>query len=974
VERGVRVLDALIEGGALALLLVAPLPFGSVDPWAQSGIEAAVLLLVVLTVARLVVDGELVLRWTPLLGPGFLMIGLVGLQIALGTSVNPHATAESARLFLAYFAFLLVLSLHLTTTARLRRLLWAVVLGGAGLAALGLANRAAGRVLLPWFPPDFRVTRLVSTFVNPNHQALYFEIVLFLAAGLLLRPRRLRGPRSAGASASHLPGAGRALRIAVLTGAMAVMAAALVLTFSRGGAAGLVAGLVVLLTLTLRGRSILVTAMAVTGVVVAGAGVVHATGGGWLLARFGELGQEPFADYRWAVWERTVRMLGEAPVLGVGLGAYQDAFPLYRPPGIGSDKLIDYAHNDYLQLGAETGFTGLVALAWGLAGLVGFVGRRLAARHDPVVRGLTAGGLAALTAVAAHSALDFGVHMPANALMTVVVAGMLPNVVALRTRVESGGGLDLPTWRRPVTARIRLAAAPALAALVVLSGLAIVPPAVADWHAQRAVRLAGEVGRARGAVRNADLETALGELRRAVALDPRNAEVSAALADTAEQAAFRIWSFGVTLDGQRLGEPAARLEAAEGYLATAYAGYQRSLALNPRAARVHDRFGRFLGALETVRVAIRGSSRLRPPTDPQLLALLDSPESLLPRAVAELRTGIRWDPLNPYRHRNLGLFALAHLQGSERTEVATDAFRAALAIEPQLLDEIADQLEATGAPPDVLLETIPRRAEVWLQLARRLDRQGRAPAAASAFERALAIARDPAGQAEIRMAYARSLLRTGQSRLALDHARQALVAAPRDYWAFGLLGEVYEALGLWAQAGEAYTEAVATVSGEIGAVNEQRRRLAAFYERRGQIAEALTIMRLVAETEPRDPSHHADLARLLERSGDADAALREYRVTLRLAGNHAGYHQLAAAAFARLGLLEEAAATYEAGMPPDPGPAQVHFRVELGNVYRRLGRADRAIEQYRYALKIDPTRGDARAGLEALAVPTRRAP
>lgn len=967
-NRGVHVLDALIEGAILVLLLFAPLPFGSVDLWAQSAIEGGVVVLIVLTGMRLVGDGELVLRWTPLLWPGLLMTGLVALQVGLGTSVNPHATAGSARLFLAYLAFLLVLSLHLTTPARIRRLLWTVVLGGTGLAVLGLANRAAGKVLAPWFPPEFAITRLISTFVNPNHQALYFEIALFLAAGLLLRPRAPRGPAGASAGGSRLLGPWRALRIAVLTGAIGMMTAALVLTFSRGGLIGLVAGATVLLSMTLRGRSVLVAAVTVAGVALATAGMIHLTGAGSLLDRFGTLGREPFADYRWAVWERTVRMLGEAPVVGVGLGAYQDAFPQYRPPGIQSDKLIDYAHNDYLQLGGETGFPGLVVLAWALAALVGFTVRRFATRHDPVVRGITAGALAGLAAVAVHSALDFGLRMPANALMAVVVVALLPNVVALRTRVGSAGGVDLPVWSQPVTPAIRIAAAPVLAGVLILGALAIVPPALADWHAQRAVRLAGEGARSRGAVSTADLETALHELRRAAALDPRSAVISAALADVAEQAAFRIWSFGVAPDGRRLADPALRLEAAEGYLATAYTAYERSLALNARAARVHDRFGRFLAALETVRVTVRGSSRLGAPTDPRLAAILDSSDSLVPRALVAFRTGIRWDPLNPYRHRNLGLFALGHLQGGERVQVATEAFRAALAIEPRLLDEIVDQLEATGASSDLVLASMPRREEVWLRLAERFDRKGRPSPAAAAFEEALVIAGEPSAQVDVRIAYARSLLRAGQPRLALDHARQALVAAPRNHRAFAVLGDVYEALGLWPQAGEALSSAVATVVGGVDQLNGERQRLAAFYERRGLVREALALRRRIVEAAPGDPFHRRDLAHLLERSGEADQGLREYRMLVQLAGDNRGLRHVAAEALARLGSLQEAASVYEAAMPPDPDQHQVDIRFKLGGVYGRLGQVDRAVEQYRHALRIDPNRGDARAALAALSV------
>ncbi len=962
---GLRVLDGVIEGGILGLLVTAPLPFGGVDLWAQSAIEAAVVGLVALVVARQVLGGTLFLRWSPLLGPALLITAVSAAQLAIGTSVNPHATFGSMRLLVAYWGFLVVVSLHLTTRGRVLRLLWTVVATGTGLAVLGLASRAAGRALAPWFPPDFPVTRLTSTFVNPNHQALYFAITALLAAALLLRPR-------AGAEARSRPGAhrtprspGRLTRIVLLVGAIAVMTVALVLTFSRGGVIGLVAGLAVALAASLRGRRATVVLGVVGGVCAVALVVLQVVGNGALLNRFGTLGREPFAEYRWTVWERTVRMLGEAPLTGVGLGAFQDAFPMYRPPGIESDKFIDHAHNDYLELGAETGFPGLIAAGWAVSGLLGFVARRFALRHDPLVRGIVAGGLGALAAVLVHSALDFGLHMPANALLTVAVAALVSNVVALRTRVGSGGGVDLPVWTWPVTPAVRLAVVPVLAGVLAGGAAVIVPPALADWHAQRAIWRAGEDARNRGRVGTADLTAALAELRRAAALDPRNAEIQGALADVAEQLAFRIWNFGVAPDGRRLPGLDGRLAAAQGYLTTAYVAYERSLSLEPRAARLHDRFGRFLGALETVRVALRGSSRIVTPVDPRLAPVLDSADSLLPRAMAELRTGIRWDPLNPYRHRNLGLFALAHSSGSERAQVVAESFRAALAIEPRMLDEVVDALTGAGASTDLVRASMPRRAEVWLRLGQRLDREGGAPAAVAAFEEALALAGDGPHQAEIRIAYARSLLRAGQASLALDHARRALVAAPRNHRAYAVLGDVYETLGLSQQAGEAFSSAVAVADG-ADQLNEQRGRLAAFYERRGLLRDALAVRRRMAQDVPADPFVHQDLARVLERVGESEEALYEYRRLLALAVNNAGLRLVAAEAFARLGRLDEAVAAYQGAMPPEPDRQQADVRIRLAGVYHRLGRTAQAIEQYRQALKIDATRGDAHSALEAL--------
>jgi hypothetical protein len=94
------------------------------------------------------------------------------------------------------------------------------------------------------------------------------------------------------------------------------------------------------------------------------------------------------------------------------------------------------------------------------------------------VRGLTVGALGALTAVAVHSATDFGLHLPANALLVVLVAALLPAVVTLRAH-RAGYRVDLAEWCVPVTGLGRKAALAGAVVLTVIAGAAPVPLALA---------------------------------------------------------------------------------------------------------------------------------------------------------------------------------------------------------------------------------------------------------------------------------------------------------------------------------------------------------------------------------------------------------------------------------------------------------------------------------------------------------------
>src|SRR5262249_24468059 len=233
-------------------------------------------------------------------------------------------------------------------------LVWALVWCGAGYAAVGLIAQASGSHRILWFPKRYYLDRLTSTFVNPNHQALYLSVPLFLALGMLLRPRLGRRGlvRPAGGDA---PSSSNALALKVLlVGATVVMGAALLLTQSRGGMFSVVTGLIVVLALSLYGRTSK-RAPLVFGLAIA-LFVIYASTFGLdlVVERLSIAMREPFTDLRWATWSGTLAAAKEAPFLGVGLGAFEDAFRAHQPLAIWRGYLVDYAHNDYLQLLAET--------------------------------------------------------------------------------------------------------------------------------------------------------------------------------------------------------------------------------------------------------------------------------------------------------------------------------------------------------------------------------------------------------------------------------------------------------------------------------------------------------------------------------------------------------------------------------------------------------------------------------------------
>ncbi len=67
----------------------------------------------------------------------------------------------------------------------------------------------------------------------------------------------------------------------------------------------------------------------------------------------------PWADQRPFLWKGAYRIIKDHPWSGVGLGNFRLAYKNYLPYEL--QKTYNHAHNNFLQLGAETGLPGLAA-------------------------------------------------------------------------------------------------------------------------------------------------------------------------------------------------------------------------------------------------------------------------------------------------------------------------------------------------------------------------------------------------------------------------------------------------------------------------------------------------------------------------------------------------------------------------------------------------------------------------------------
>jgi O-antigen ligase len=203
-----------------------------------------------------------------------------------------------------------------------------------------------------------------------------------------------------------------------------VLAAGVIMSWSRGGWLGLIAGLLAILGL----RSRRTAAATLIGLALL-ALIVTVGGTGWMpgpiAARLGDLGNyvagpdlahTEITDANFAVlerlahWQAGQRMFNDHPWLGVGIGNFGTNYAAYALPHWYVS--LGHAHNIFLNYLAETGVIGFAAFAASWLG-VAWLAWRIAARSRGYRAALAIGVLGTWFYLSAHSMFDnlFVAHM-----------------------------------------------------------------------------------------------------------------------------------------------------------------------------------------------------------------------------------------------------------------------------------------------------------------------------------------------------------------------------------------------------------------------------------------------------------------------------------------------------------------------------------------------------------------------------------
>jgi hypothetical protein len=266
----------------------------------------------------------------------------------------------------------------------------------------------------------YGVPRPTGTFFNTNFLAGYLAAIVMVPVTLLfwISTRHGEGLRHDWR---------RWVLLIALIGAVVFMAAGVLHTASRGGALALLAGFAVVIGLRWGWKGIL------TLILVAAIGLSVPSP---LRDRaLQEHRYNPETYTRLQMWNHALSEMFDHP-FGIGLGLYQYAYARHAIPMEGQiiqyKKVAQTPHSEYLQMGVELGFAGLLLFLLGLGVVACEVVRLLRQRLIWWERSIVGGCAAAAVVVLSHAIVDSNLHEPAIAIVLCVVVGILFSIDRLR--------------------------------------------------------------------------------------------------------------------------------------------------------------------------------------------------------------------------------------------------------------------------------------------------------------------------------------------------------------------------------------------------------------------------------------------------------------------------------------------------------------------------------------------------------------
>lgn len=420
----VDLLNKIIFAALVGLIVVAAIPYGTVEPWWKAAFVCAVFGISIVAIVHSLVSVSGQINGSSVLLPMLLLSALAFVQtLSLGsrdvwdaTSADPFQTRFFALQMLALTVYLALLYRYASNERRVRVLVYTVLSVAVVSAIFGIVRQTTQQetgFVLPLLKPN----QGYGQFVNKNHFAYLMEMAFGLGLGIIIF------------------GGIKRERVMIYVAMLLPIWTSLVLANSRGGILAMLTQIVVagllLLSFSKRVQPSTIAVKAVLFIVLIAGVLIGAfwVGGDRLATNFeaatSEFNTGPSTPgdgaSRNEIWRASLKMFAAHPFLGVGLGGYSIGITEYHDAsGLMTPQ---EAHNDYLELLSSGGLIGFAIGVWFIVAVVRMARKNLSVDIG-YKRAVRFGAVLGLAGVAAHSLMDFGLHIMVNALVFITLIMM----------------------------------------------------------------------------------------------------------------------------------------------------------------------------------------------------------------------------------------------------------------------------------------------------------------------------------------------------------------------------------------------------------------------------------------------------------------------------------------------------------------------------------------------------------------------
>jgi O-antigen ligase len=401
-----------ILGLVLAVLVFGPLALGAVRVQEFLVVQALTLGVLVVWLVRLWVSARPQFLWPPIC---WAVLAFAGYALGryLTCEVEYVGRQELLRVLVYTVIFFAILN-NLHSQEYTQVINYTLIFLGMAISFYAVYQFLTGSGKVWHYDLSYR-GRGSGTYISPNHLAGFLEMLVPVALSYTIAGRS------------------KPLMKIFLCYAALVLLAGVAVTVSRGSWVACGVALLALGLVLVSHRSFRLPAAALLGFLLL-CGIVAGTRMPAITARVtkGIIAGRLDLDTRYQMWNAAMEMWRDHTWFGGGPGHYELRFRVYRPPTLQLNP--ERAHNDYANLLADWGVAGAVLVLTAL----GLLSHGVAKTWGNVRRGdsefssnlsnkfaFVLGGSLGLLALVVHSAVDFNLQIPANALLAVSLMAML---------------------------------------------------------------------------------------------------------------------------------------------------------------------------------------------------------------------------------------------------------------------------------------------------------------------------------------------------------------------------------------------------------------------------------------------------------------------------------------------------------------------------------------------------------------------